>query len=150
VGQDQGIIFQTSCEHLQTFIKISLANIPRFENSIVTNSTNGLRIKTDFNATGSVENVTFSNITLSNIKSYGIDIQQDYLNGGPTGVPSNGVRVADIKFSGISGWVVPVAMDYYVLCGNGSCTDFRFHDVDIRGGSSESSCNYPPGGCPSL
>ena len=115
---------------------------------MVTNSSNGLRIKTDYNATGSVVNVTYRNIMLSNIKSYGIDIEQDYENGGPTGTPSNGVLVANIRFENIKGWVVPQAMDYYVLCGDGSCQDFKFQDVDIWGGNLTSSCNYPADGCP--
>ena len=114
----------------------------------MTNSTNGLRIKTDYNATGSVINVTYSNIQLSNIKTYGIDIQQDYLNGGPSGIASNGVEVANISFSDITGWVVPEATDYYIFCGDGSCEDFTFDDVDVSGGTEVSSCNYPPLGCP--
>lgn len=119
----------------------------RFKDSVVTNSTNGLRIKTDFNATGSVTNVTFDSIRLEDIKAYGIDIQQDYLNGGPTGTPSNGVLVEGIRFRDISGWVVEGAMDYYVLCGNGSCSDFEFEEVSVKGGKG-SSCNYPEAGCP--
>jgi polygalacturonase len=114
----------------------------------VTNSTNGLRIKTDYNATGSVVNITFSNIQLSNIKTYGIDIQQDYLNGGPSGIASNGVQVANISFTNISGWVVPAATDYYTFCGDGSCQDFTYDNVDISGGTKASSCNYPAEGCP--
>ncbi|KAH8803081.1 glycosyl hydrolases family 28-domain-containing protein [Xylogone sp. PMI_703] len=125
----------------------NIANI-LFTNSTVTNSTNGLRIKTDFNATGSVVNVTFSNIAVSNIKEYGIDIQQDYENAGPTGDPSNGVLVKDISFSNVTGWVVPEALDYYILCGDGSCQNFTFDNVEITGGSEVSSCNYPAGGCP--
>lgn len=93
-------------------------------------------------------NVTFSNIAISNIKTYGIDIQQDYGNAGSAGIPSNGVLVANITFSNISGWVVPTAKDYYILCGDGSCQNFTFDNVDIVGGTVASSCNYPPGGCP--
>ena len=64
----------------------------RFRDSHVANSANGLRIKTDYNATGSVVNITYANIQLSNITNFGIDIEQDYLNGGPSGVASNGVN----------------------------------------------------------
>jgi polygalacturonase len=95
-----------------------------------------------------VVNVTFSNIEVSNIKSYGIDIEQDYLNGGPSGTATNGVYVANISFSNVKGWVVPEAMDYYILCGDGSCQDFTFENVDIYGGMEASSCNYPAEGCP--
>jgi polygalacturonase len=119
-----------------------------FRDSIVTNSTNGPRIKTNYNSSGTVTNATFSNIALSNIKNYGIDIEQDYLNGGASGVASSGVLLHNIMFENIKGWVVPASMNYYVLCGDGSCSDFTFKDVDIRGGGLNSSCNCPLGGCP--
>lgn len=63
-----------------------------FSDSTVISSTNGVRIKTNYDTTGSVDNVTYSNIKLKDITEYGMDIQQDYLNGGPTGKPTNGVR----------------------------------------------------------
>ena len=44
--------------------------------------------------------------------------------------------------------MVPAAADYYVLCGDGSCEDFEFKDVDIWGGGKNSTCNYPVEGCP--
>lgn len=56
-----------------------------FTNSVVKNSQNGARIKTNSGTTGTVSNIEWSNIQVSNISIYGIDIQQDYLNGGPTG-----------------------------------------------------------------
>jgi polygalacturonase len=56
-----------------------------FTNSVVKNSENGARIKTNSGTTGTVSNIEWSNIQVSNISIYGIDIQQDYLNGGPTG-----------------------------------------------------------------
>lgn len=93
-------------------------------------------------------NVTFSNIKVSNIKNFGVDIQQDYTNSGSTGIASNGVRVADITFTDVEGWVSPAAMNYYVLCGNGSCENFTFENVHIYGSDQLSSCDYPVGGCP--
>lgn len=93
-------------------------------------------------------NVTWSNIALSNIKSIGLDIQQDYGNSGSSGTPSNGVLVANITFSNVSGWVVEAAKDYYILCGDGSCEDFTFDNVDIYNGTLASSCNYPTEVCP--
>jgi hypothetical protein len=54
-----------------------------------------------------VTNVTYSNIQLSNIKQYGIDIEQDYLNGGPTGLATNGVVMTNIVFRNIKGWESP-------------------------------------------
>lgn len=51
------------------------------ENSSVSDSQNGVRIKTVYDATGSVSDVTYSNINLSGITKYGVVIEQDYENG---------------------------------------------------------------------
>lgn len=53
--------------------------------------------------------------------------------------------ISDIKFIDVTGTVDSGAYDYYILCGDGSCSDFTFEDVDITGGSS--SCNYPSSAC---
>jgi polygalacturonase len=119
-----------------------------FQNSQVINSQNGPRIKTNYNTTGYIANITYSNIALSNISIYGIDVQQDYLNGGPTGIPSNGVIIENLLFNNVTGTAAEGAEDYYVLCGSGSCNNFVFTDVDITGGTVASSCNYPLSGCP--
>ncbi|RAL61995.1 hypothetical protein DID88_002484 [Monilinia fructigena] len=119
-----------------------------FKNSKVVNSSNGARIKTNFNTTGVVSNITYSNIQLTNIDTYGIDVQQDYLNGGPTGEPSDGFPIENILFENVFGTVLPGGKNYYVLCGRESCKNFTFSGVKITGGKSESSCNYPETGCP--
>ncbi|KUI61334.1 putative endopolygalacturonase D [Cytospora mali] len=116
-----------------------------FSNSQIVDSQNGCRIKTNYDTTGTVANVTYDGITMSGISDYGIDIQQDYLNGGPTGDPSNGVLISGITFINVTGTVDSDAYDYYILCGDGSCSDFTFEDVDITGGLS--SCNYPSSLC---
>ncbi|KAE8448575.1 hypothetical protein EG329_009000 [Mollisiaceae sp. DMI_Dod_QoI] len=119
-----------------------------FTDSAVANSQNGARIKSNYNTTGFISNITYSNIAVINVSVYGIDIQEDYLNGGPTGNPSNGVIITDITFSNVTGTAVSGAQDYYILCGNGSCSNFTFTDVSIVGGTVANSCNYPPSGCP--
>lgn len=55
-----------------------------FSDSQIIDSENGCRIKTNSDTTGTVTGVTYSGITMSGISDYGIDVQQDYLNGGPT------------------------------------------------------------------
>jgi len=80
---------------------------------------------------------------LQNISTYGIDIQQDYLNGGPTGDPSNGAIITGVTMTNITGTVESDAQDYYILCGDGSCSDFVFNDIDITGGTND-SCNFQP------
>jgi polygalacturonase len=119
-----------------------------FSNSKISNSQNGCRIKTNSGTTGNITDVVYENIVLSEISVYGIDVQQDYLNGGPTGVPTNGVIIDGVTFSGITGTCTTNGTDYYILCGSGSCSNFEFTDVHITGGGIASSCNYPSTGCP--
>lgn len=119
-----------------------------FANSSVLNSQNGARIKSNYNTTGYIANITYENIVVSNISIYGIDVQEDYLNGGPTGNPSNGVLIENLLFKNVTGTCTAAGTDYYVLCGEGSCGDFVFENVEVVGGGLNSSCNYPPSGCP--
>ncbi|KAK7745865.1 hypothetical protein SLS53_002583 [Cytospora paraplurivora] len=118
-----------------------------FSDSVVVNSQNGVRIKSNSNTTGSVTNILYTGISISNISNYGLDVQQDYLNGGPTGDPTNGVLIANVTFENVTGTVQDDAYSYYILCGDGSCEDFTFTDLDITGGKE--SCNYPSDTCPS-
>ncbi|OLL21747.1 Endopolygalacturonase B [Neolecta irregularis DAH-3] len=120
----------------------------RFEHSTVINSQNAARIKTNYGTIGSVTNATWTDIILSNISNYGIDIQQNYLNDGSKRKPTNGVNITDITMHNITGTVQNKAIPVYILCGTGSCSNFKFDQINIRGGS-HSSCNIPvPGsGC---
>jgi polygalacturonase len=112
-------------------------------------SSNGARIKSNYNTTGFISNITYSNIVLKDIDTYGIDVQQDYLNGGPTGSPSNGVIIENILFKNVTGTTSGSdSTNYYVLCGDGSCSNIVFDDVHITGGALNSSCNFPASGCP--
>ncbi|OJJ04800.1 hypothetical protein ASPVEDRAFT_892741 [Aspergillus versicolor CBS 583.65] len=117
-----------------------------FSNSQVVDSQNGCRIKTNEGETGDVENIRYENIQLKGISDYGIVVQQDYLNGGPTGDPSNGVTIKNVEFVDVEG-TMSDGKDYYILCGDGSCSNFSFDGVSITGGSGD-SCNYPDSGCP--
>ncbi|TGO51867.1 hypothetical protein BOTNAR_0342g00030 [Botryotinia narcissicola] len=83
-----------------------------FSDSTITNSQNGCRIKSNAETTGTIENVTYSNIKMSNISDYGIDVQQDYLNGGATGKPTNGVTISGITFSSVTGTTTDDAYNY--------------------------------------
>ncbi|KUL85738.1 hypothetical protein ZTR_08527 [Talaromyces verruculosus] len=106
----------------------------RFADSSIIDSQNGCRIKTNYNTTGYIANITYSNIAISDVSIYGIDVQQDYLNGGPTGTPTNGVLIQNVQFQNVTGTVASSAQDYYVLCGDGSCSNFTFSGVAISGG----------------
>jgi polygalacturonase len=121
-----------------------------FSNSRVVDSQNGCRIKSNSGTTGTVRNVTYQNITLEGITKYGVDVQQDYLNGGPTGSPTNGVVIQGVRLIDVRGTVTGSgSYNYYVLCGEGSCSDFEYQGVSVTGGGKGGSCNYPAEGCPS-
>ncbi|KAI9930752.1 hypothetical protein ASPWEDRAFT_171376 [Aspergillus wentii DTO 134E9] len=114
--------------------------------SSVTDSANGIRIKTIVDETGSVSDVTYSDITLSGITDYGIVFEQDYKNGGPTGEPSTGIPITDVTVDGVTGSVEDDATPIYILCGSGSCSDWTFTGVDITGGEKSSKCSNVPSG----
>jgi polygalacturonase len=136
-----------------------------FIDSQVVNSQNGVRIKTVYGATGSVSDVcllsslffgclthlldpaqiTYSGITLSNVNKYGVVIEQDYENGSPTGKPTTGVPITNLKLNKVTGTVTSSAKDYYILCGSGACSSWAFSGVSVTGGKSN-SCNYKPSG----
>jgi polygalacturonase len=113
-----------------------------FTNSVILNTQNGARIKSNSNTTGLISNILFENIRVENASIYGIDIQQDYLNGGPTGDPTNGVIIENITIKNVTGTATAEARDYYILCGAGSCSNITINDVHIQGGGVPSACNF--------
>lgn len=128
------------------------------------NSQNGARIKSNSDTVGYIAGlvnlftklllnkmltqtcrITYQNISIANISTYGIDIQCDYLNGGPTGMPTNGVIITDIVMDNITGTVQSGAKDYYILCGESNCSNFTFNSISVVGGKND-SCNFKPAG----
>lgn len=118
----------------------------KITNSKITNSDNGVRIKTVSGATGSVSDITYSGITLSNIAKYGIVIEQDYENGSPTGTATTGVPITGLTVSKVTGSVASSATDVYILCGKGSCSNWKWSGVSISGGKKSSKCTNIPSG----
>ncbi|KAJ8062312.1 hypothetical protein OCU04_008859 [Sclerotinia nivalis] len=113
------------------------------ESSTVKNSANGVRIKTVSGATGSVSGVTYKDITLSGITSYGVVIEQDYENGSPTGKPTSGVPITGVTLSNVHGTVSSSATNVYVLCAK--CSGWTW-DVNVTGGKTSSKCAGLPSG----
>ncbi|QSZ32981.1 hypothetical protein DSL72_002565 [Monilinia vaccinii-corymbosi] len=111
--------------------------------STVKDSDNGVRIKTVSGATGSVSGVVYRDITLSNINKYGVVIQQDYLNGKPTGKPTAGVPITGVTLSNVKGTVVPGGVNVYVLCAK--CSGWTW-GVSVSGGKASTSCAGLPAG----
>lgn len=115
-------------------------------NNKISNSDNGVRIKTISGATGTVKNVTYKSITLSNIAKYGVVIEQDYENGSPTGTPTTGVPITDLTLSSVTGSVASSATDVYILCGKGSCSSWKWSGVSVTGGKKSTKCSNIPSG----
>lgn len=68
------------------------------------------------------------------------------MNGGPTGIPTNGVNITNISMLNVRGTAQPGAMDYYILTANEtSAATWVFSDVDVTGGGS-SACVVVPSG----
>ncbi|PWN47943.1 endopolygalacturonase precursor [Violaceomyces palustris] len=114
--------------------------------SSIINSTNGVRVKTVYGATGTVNNVTYSDITLSNISDYGVVIEQDYENGSPTGTPTTGVPITGLTLTNVQGSVKSTATNVYILCGSGSCSNWKWTSVKVTGGKTSTKCTNIPSG----
>lgn len=114
------------------------------ESSTISDSANGCRIKTVSGAIGSVSGVTYKDITLSGITNYGIIIEQDYKNGGPTGTPTDGVPITGLTMDGVKGTVESDATNIHILCA--SCSDWTWTDVSVTGGKTSSACKGFPSG----
>jgi len=114
--------------------------------STVTNSQNGVRIKTVYKATGSVSAVTYEDITLSNISKCSIIIEQDYENGSPKGTPTNSVPIMGLTLSNVHGTVDSSATDIYILCASGACSGWTWSGVSVTGGKKSTSCSNVPSG----
>ncbi|KAJ3350010.1 hypothetical protein HDU83_009951 [Entophlyctis luteolus] len=114
---------------------------------IIANSQNGVRIKTVYNATsGSVSNISYTNITLSNITNYGIVVRQDYLNAGPTGIAVSNMPITNVTLTNIQGTVSPNAYSVFVLCATGECTGFNWSNIDVT--AKKANCTgVMPTGC---
>ncbi|RDW57451.1 hypothetical protein BP6252_13789 [Coleophoma cylindrospora] len=110
----------------------------------VSDSDNGVRIKTVSDATGTVKGVTYKDITLDNIAKYGIVIEQDYENGSPTGTPTDGVPITDLTIDTVTGSVASSGVNVYILCA--SCSSWTWSGVDITGGEDSSDCEGVPTG----
>ncbi|KII91171.1 glycoside hydrolase family 28 protein [Plicaturopsis crispa FD-325 SS-3] len=109
----------------------------------VTDSANGLRIKTVYDATdASVTDVTYTGNKVSGISDYGVVIEQDYENGSPTGTPSNGVTLGPVTFTGTNTVSVNSGADrVYVLCGDLCTGTWDWSGLTTSGGDAGSS-NY--------
>ncbi|XP_018324488.1 polygalacturonase-like [Agrilus planipennis] len=118
------------------------------KNNTVVNSENGIRIKTNYNTTGIVTNVTYEDITIENITDYGFLIRGDYLNGGPTGEPTRGFELSHLTFRNIRGTVQSGGTNVYVLLSNGVASNWTVENIKIVGGlKKDVQCLGIPSDC---
>ncbi|XP_018324485.1 probable endopolygalacturonase B [Agrilus planipennis] len=104
------------------------------KNNTIVNSENGVRIKTNYNTTGIVTNVTYEDITIENITDYGFLIRGDYLNGGPTGQPTRGFELSHLTFRNIRGTVQSKGTNVYILLSDGVASNWTVENIGIVGG----------------
>ncbi|KAJ8970225.1 hypothetical protein NQ317_003771 [Molorchus minor] len=119
-----------------------------FSDCNVKSSLNGIHVKTHSDGgEGEITDVTFQNINFSGITRYGINIQEDYANGGSTGTTNNNVPIKNLKMTNVEGTVKgSSSMAVYILCADGGCEDWSWSGVDITGGHKSNSCNFNPSG----
>ncbi|KAL0467812.1 glycoside hydrolase family 28 protein [Neurospora intermedia] len=109
-----------------------------FENSVIANSENGARIKTNYGTTGVVSNITYRNVKLQNITKYGIKVDQSYGSSSKNASPTNGVPITGFTLSNVTGNVLSSGTNIFINCGDGSCKRFAWNQVDIKGGKKSS------------
>ncbi|KAJ3211239.1 hypothetical protein HDU82_006332 [Entophlyctis luteolus] len=116
-------------------------------NCTVSNSANGVRIKTDYGATsGSVSNIVYKDITLSNVTSYGIVVRQDYQDGSTVGTAVSDMPITNVTLTNIHGTVKSGAYSVFVLCATGECKDFNWSSISVT--PKKTNCTgAAPTGC---
>ncbi|KAJ7617332.1 glycoside hydrolase [Roridomyces roridus] len=115
---------------------VTVSNV-QITGNTVTNSVNGLRIKTQAAASGStVSGVTYSNNKLSGITQFGVIIDQSYP--ATLGTPGTGVVINTVTFSGTNTVAVgSAAKRVEVNCGSTStCTGtWNWAGLTVTGGA---------------
>ncbi|KAJ7673946.1 glycoside hydrolase [Mycena polygramma] len=123
---------------------VTVSNV-QITGNTVTNSVNGLRIKTDATATGStVSGVVYSNNKLSGITEFGVLIDQSYPS--TLGTPGTGVVIETVTFSGTN--TIAVGSDakrVEVNCGSTSSCDgtWNWAGLTATGGAEGAVKNAP-------
>ncbi|KZM21803.1 polygalacturonase [Ascochyta rabiei] len=133
-----------SVDHGSTDDRNTVSNV-KFLSSTITNSVNGIRVKSFYDGKGTIDKVTYSGITLKGISKYGILIEQNYDGGdlskthGPgTGVPISGLTIQNITGSG---GVLSTGTDVAIECAN--CSGWTWSTVTVTGGK-KFSCKGAP------
>ncbi|KAF5661429.1 polygalacturonase [Fusarium heterosporum] len=118
----------------------------QFLNSEVTNSANGIRVKAFKNKTGLINKVTYSDITLSKIKKYGILIEQNYDGGDLHGDPTSDLPITGLTLKNIKGknGIDSNGKNAAIVCGSSGCKNWTWSNVQVSGGKKYGSCKNVP------
>nr|AHJ09935.1 glycoside hydrolase family 28 [Diabrotica virgifera virgifera] len=132
------------------FTKNSVYNVT-FEDSLVHRSPNGIHVKTHADSgPGIIQNVIYRNIRFEDINNFALNIQQDYVNGEATGIPGTNIPIVGLSLDNISGWMKSFnespTLEALILCGDGACDKWEFHNIDITGAQNNSICTFQPEG----
>ncbi|ORY61445.1 endopolygalacturonase PGa [Pseudomassariella vexata] len=115
-----------------------------FSDTVMEKSQQSVRIKSISGANGTVADITYRNIFMSGGTDYGIIVDQSY--NGVDGEPTNGVSITGFVLQNVTGTVNDNATNKYIECGEGSCSDWTWTDVQVTGGLNSASCmNVPEG-----
>ncbi|KAH6643445.1 glycoside hydrolase [Truncatella angustata] len=115
-----------------------------FSDTTMEKSQQSVRIKTISGANGTVDGITYRNIAMSGGDDYGIIVMQSY--NGVDGEPTNGVSITNVVLQNVTGTVQSDAVDIYIKCGQGSCSDWTWTDVSVTGGKKSTACQNVPKG----
>lgn len=75
---------------------------------------------------------------------YGIIVTQSY--NGVEGEPTNGVPITNFVLENVTGTVLSDAVNVYIECGVGSCSDWTWTGVNVTGGKQATNCQNVPAG----
>ncbi|KAJ8945273.1 hypothetical protein NQ318_016042 [Aromia moschata] len=121
-----------------------------YSNSTLTHSMTAIHIKThNDGGPGEITDVTYEDISFTDVTKYAINIQQDYAKGRGTKEPKGNVPITDLKIRNIKGTLSSTSkgsMQVYILCAERACTEWNWSDVEVIGGAQNNSCNYTPDG----
>ncbi|XP_060534909.1 polygalacturonase-like [Cylas formicarius] len=143
-GLSISVGFSNDSVPLNTLENVTIAD------SVIVNSDNGIHIKTHIDGGyGSIKNVTYRNITMSDMNNFGITIEQNYQNRAPgstgTAEPKNNVPISDLKMINVTGTVGSKAVPIHIVCAEDGCFDWSWSGVSVTGKKSN-DCNYEPQG----
>ncbi|KAI0014915.1 Endopolygalacturonase [Xylariomycetidae sp. FL0641] len=114
-----------------------------FKSSQVKDSDQGIRIKAKKGDTGLIDQVTYSDITMSGINKYGILIEQNYDGGDLHGDPTSGIPITNLVVDNVTGTVDSDGHNIAIVCGSDGCSDWTW-DADISGGETYDECQNVP------